>query len=274
MPEVVTLSDLSDGEEIVDDNGEDNGGSGFGIFMTSRTRGHYLLDSQFGDSDGAKFSNWSNQIIARRKFSRYDNVRINRLRSRHPRYNLTLNIPEIWEHIMSYVSANNPRDAVKFCRAIETLGSWDDLEVKYITNFKERNFSSRIGVMAARKKIMSGSSHCMTCFKPMKSRNLVLHNTIDHDVPRCWRCMRQRFPMMQVNDARKKFLRMGMHMAKNFPASNKSTSEWTETDCACRWCSYHAVSPFHGLRTVKYRCSWYCLEADVKALVKEHKKFV
>lgn len=210
-----------------------------------------------------------------RRFSKYDNKRINRLRSSTVRYNEALDIAEIFQYILEYVAANDPKDAINFCRAIETLGSWDNLELHFLEKYKKTKFTSRIGILAARKKIM-GMKNCVTCLNLMRSHNIMAYNTIDPGVARCWPCFSKRFKLIDLRRVRVKFENAEIPLDHHFPyaqvVSFNITGSAKENDCLCDWCASVLNSRKSQLRVVKWRASWYCLRSDVKKILSKHKK--
>lgn len=209
-----------------------------------------------------------------RRFSKYDNRRINRLRSREPRYNPALDIAEIFELILEYVAANDPKDAVNFCRAIETLGCLVDLEWTFLDKYKSAKFTSRIGILAARKKIM-GRKNCVNCLNLMRSTNIMAYNTIDPGVARCWTCFSKRYRLLDLKTVRAKFVRANIPL-EHFPAQVVSYNKDGEAtnDCLCDWCASINIVRKSQLRVVKWRASWYCLKSDVQNILSKHNKMV
>ena len=143
-----------------------------------------------------------------------DKVRCVRYRRLNKSYNPVLDIPEIFEMIISYVEYWDFPAAMHFCRALEFLGSTNPLELNLLLQKRDKHFTSRIGVMSMRIKCgmkLSGDAqdwnnrHCMNCM--VKVQKSLHFNPIEPDILRCWECFNQRYKLLR-KDAAVRLLRI------------------------------------------------------------------
>jgi len=128
-----------------------------------------------------------------------DRIRLNRVRSWSIKYNPTLDVPEIYEKIMSYLDHEDPADALNFARALETLGSQENLEGKYLANkLIQWKYTERVSFGLLRVKILKGN-HCRHCGKRFQTYKK-LNNTIT-EIPLCWKCMQLRYKLVSKKKA-------------------------------------------------------------------------
>lgn len=190
-----------------------------------------------------------------KKGPKTDRIRINRVRSMNPRYNETLDIPEIFDRIVMYLDADDPADAINFCRAIETLGCLRNIEAIYLLSRRDRyKFTDRVSLGLMRTKLLK-HTHCTDCrdtgawlWKPtIISKQPYTPNQKGKGL--CWFCLRKRYTLMTHKVA-------SAYLMKRNRMTEPQSYEYL--DC-----------PKHSIPRIKYGNKFYYFKSDLREIRKK-----